>query len=292
MNAKEYINTKYQPLRLSKKNNAFIYDTENGTYVLKDKIKINYQDLYNYLYSRGFTYVPNLIEFQNNFVILEYQNDIVVDKYLKSTDLIKIIGLLHNKTSYYKEITSDTYKEIYNNLKDKINYIANYYNNLFDNFILEEYIIPSHYLFLRNYTLIANATNYCKAKLDEWYSEVESKNKMRVCLVHNNLKLEHLLKNTDEYLISWDNYTIDSPVLDLYNFYTNEWINISFENLLDIYDEYVKLESAELLLLYIVISIPYVVKFNETELKNCANVRRLINYLNKSDKVISKAKEA
>ena len=44
----------------------------------------------------------------------------------------------------------------------------------------------------------------------------------RVCVVHNNLKDEHLLKNDKNYLISWDKYLIDTPVLDLYRFFQNE----------------------------------------------------------------------
>ena len=56
-------------------------------------------------------------------------------------------------------------------------------------------------------------------RLDSWYLLVKDKSKQRVVLVHNNLKLEHMIKGTDEYLISWDQYTFDSPVLDLVNLY-------------------------------------------------------------------------
>ena len=290
---KEEIKEKYKPYKLlSKNDNIFIIEAMEGKMVCKNNTKINYQELYNYLYSRGFSYVPKLIDTNNNSIILEYQDDININNYLKSQDLIKLTGLLHNKTSYYKEITKDTYKEIYDNLKSKISYLDNYYNNLYDSFIKEEYIIPSHYLYLRNYSLLNNALKYSRVKLDDWYKIIEEKSNQRVSLLHNNLELSHLIKNNDEYLISWDNYTIDSPVLDLYKLYKNEWMNINFEELLDIYDNYIHLDDSELTLLYIIISIPYEVKLDKRELDNCKNLRTLINYIQKSEKVISKAKEA
>ena len=63
----------------------------------------------------------------------------------------------------------------------------------------------------------------CLEKIDEWYKKITDKNRERVCLIHNNLSLEHYIKNENEYLISWDNYTYDNPVIDLYKFYQNDW---------------------------------------------------------------------
>ena len=37
----------------------------------------------------------------------------------------------------------------------------------------------------------------------------------------------HYLKGNKDYLISWDNYTIDSPVLDLINLYKMIIINMN-----------------------------------------------------------------
>ena len=88
--------------------------------VIKDNIKINYKDLYEYLYSRGFTYLPNLISCKDNIIKLEYINDVKTNNRLKSNDLIKLVALLHSKTTYNKKIDKDKYEKIYNVLLNNI----------------------------------------------------------------------------------------------------------------------------------------------------------------------------
>ena len=216
----------YKPYRITRINKCILFNTMDGDYVVKTEPKINYLDLYNYLYTRGFKYLPKLVDSsRDNTIVFEYQSDASIDNNQKGLDLIKLVALLHSKTSYFKEITKDRYKEIYENLKNNVQFIDNYYGEMFDRFISEEYYMPSHYLFLRNYSLIYNACKYCLAKIDEWYNKVSDKTKERVVLVHNNLRLDHYIKNENDYLISWDNYTIDSPIVDLYKFYQNEWYN-------------------------------------------------------------------
>lgn len=277
----------YKPFRITKVNKCILMRTMDGDYVIKSNPKINYKELYNYLYSRGFSYVPNITnDTRDDAVIFEYVEDLSIDKEQKAIDLINIVSLLHAKTSYFKEVTNDKYKEIYENVKNNILYIKKYYDNNFDNYIKEEYLSPSHYLFLRNYSLIYNACNYCNSKLDEWYSKVSDKNKQRVVLVHNNLQLDHFIKNENDYLISWDNYTFDSPILDLYHLYINEWKNISFIEIINKYNSNFELLEEERILLDIMISIPFKVEEDNKEIDNCRKYRELINYLSKSSKTI------
>ncbi len=283
----EVFNEIYKPYKITRKNNAFILNTMDGNFVVKENPKINYKDLYKYLKSRNFNYIPEMsLDSRDDLLVLEYQDDISIDKEQKALDLIEIVALLHSKTSYFKTITNDKYKEVYEKINNNILYLSNIYDEYFNRFLQEEYIVPSHYLFLRNYTLIYNANKYAKDKLDEWYRMIKDKNKERVALVHNNLKLEHFLKNSDDYLISWDNYTIDSPVLDLYRFYQNEWMNISFSEVFIKYNDGFELLEQEKIFLDILISIPLEIKFSEDELSNCQRVRELINYLASSSKIV------
>ena len=277
----------YKPYRLTKINNCLLMHTMEGDYVVKKNPKINYPELYKYLNSRCFNYVPKIIDAsRENATVFEYQEDLSNNKDQKALDLIKLIALLHSKTIYFKEITNDKYKEIYDILKNNIVYINNYYSNLFDIYITEELNSPSHYLFLRNYSLIHNACNYCLTKIDEWNKLIENKTHERVCLIHNNLQLDHYLKNTNEYLISWDNYTYDNPVLDLFKFYQNEWPNLSFKDLFKTYNDNNELLEEEKILLDILISIPFKIEETEKEIDNVHEYRRLINYLNKSSKIV------
>ncbi len=283
----EVFNEIYKPYKITRKNNAYILNTMDGDYVVKENPHINYQELYKYLKSRNFNYLPIMsIDSRDDLLVLEYQEDISIDQEQKALDLISVVALLHNKTSYFKSITNDKYKEIYENINNNILSLTNKYEDYFAKFLTEEYLVPSHYLFLRNYSLIFKANQYAKDKLDEWYSMIKDKNKERVALIHNNLRLDHFLKNSEEYLISWDNYTIDTPILDLYHFYQNEWMNISFNEVFSLYNESFTLHPEEKALLDILISLPLNIDFKATEMENCQKVRELINYLNSSSKIV------
>lgn len=283
----EVFNKLYKPYKITKKNSVYILNTMNGDYVVKLEPKIDYNKLYGYLKSRNFNYVPLIsIDSRDDMVVLEYQEDLSIDDNQKSLDLINLVALLHSKTSYFKNVTNDKYKEIYDNIKNNLLYIDGLCDERFMEYLEEVYIVPSHYLFLRNYSLIYNAIQYCFNKLDVWYSKIKDKNRERVCLVHNNLKLEHLIKNDSEYLISWDSYTFDTPVLDLFNLYKNEWMNIEFLEVFNVYNDNFTLLEEEKLLLDILISIPPLIEFSDNEYDNCRRVRELVNYLSKSSKVV------
>ena len=278
----------YKPYKIEKKNNVFIFKTMDGNYVIKINPKIDYRKLYSYLLSRSFDYVPKLSpDSRDDAVVLEYIEDVSIDKNQKILDLINLVSLLHSKTSYYKEITLDRYKELYEQLKNNVLFIDTYYEEMFMKYLYNEYNGPYEYLLLRNYTLIYNACKYCLDKIEKWYLSLSDNNKQRVVLVHNNLKLDHYLKNESEYLISWDKYIIDSPVLDLVNLYKNEWEDITFKEVLDTYNNSFSLLDEEKILFNILISIPYKIDNDLGEYDKCRELRRLINYLNKSSGLVS-----
>lgn len=277
----------YKPYKITKINNVYILNTMEGDYVVKLNPKIDYRKLYNYLYSRSFTYVPSLnIDSRDDMVVLSFQEEVEVTDNQKILDMIQIVGLLHSKTSYYKDVTLDRYKEIYQNIKDNLLYIEEYYDSSFNFFLESYYNSPSEYLFLRSYSSIFGAIKYCFDTLDDWYSKVMGKSSERVCLIHNNLKLEHFIKNTDDYLISWDHYTYDTLVLDLFKLYRNEWEKVSFLEVIESYNSINMMLEEEVLLFNILISMPYKVDFDSSEYEKCRELRRLVNYLDKSSKIV------
>ncbi len=283
----EVFNKIYKPYKIHKKNNVYILNTMDGDYVIKLNPKIDYQKLYSYLYSRSFNYVPDISkDSRDDMLVLAYQEDLSMNKNQKALDLINLVSLLHNKTSYFKNVTNDTYKEIYDNIKNNLVYLDSLYDGMFMKYLDEEYSTPSHYLFLRNYSLIYNAIHYSYGKLDEWYSKIKDKNRQRVVLVHNNLQLDHLIKNKNEYLISWDSYTFDTPVLDLYHLYLNEWEDVEFSEVFNIYNDGFSLLEEERMLLDLLISIPMTIEITEDEYNNCRNIRRMIECLGKSSKIV------
>lgn len=258
-----------------------ILSTTSGDFVVKEKKNDkNIKELYSYLISRSFTNFPALIdESRNDVNVYEYLESVSMPPEQKSLDLIDLISNLHNQTTYYKTVTEDTFKEIYEVISGNINYLKNYYDKLYEQIKKDIYMSPSNYLFMRNAYKIFAALDFCKAELDEWYSLVKIQNKKRVSVIHNHLTLDHFIKNEKDYLISWENSRVDTPIMDLISFYNNEYFNVNFDVLLNRYFEKVKLTEDEKKLFFILISIPKRIEFSEDEFKSCQKVRDVFDYI-------------
>ena len=122
----------FRHYRLTKKKNVTIIDSTSGSYVIKIKDNDKVNEAYNYLKSRSFDYFPNLEkEMRDSVNVFEYIEEVEMPREQKALDMMELIALLHNKTTYYKEVTEDKYKEIYDNLKNNmVNDIEYTYNNL------------------------------------------------------------------------------------------------------------------------------------------------------------------
>jgi hypothetical protein len=142
------------------------------------------------------------------------------------------------------------------------------------------------YALIRNISKIFSSLDFSSSELDTWFNMVKNQNKKRVCLIHNNLSLEHFIKNEQDYLISWDEARIDSPVLDLVKFYQSDYFNVNFDILFSRYLEMVHLSDDEKKLFFILISIPKKIELRDTEFKNCTNVRVLMDYLFITEKLV------
>lgn len=272
--------------KLRYKNSVKIVEEVNNKYVFKKNTR-DLNNLFMYLRSRNFNSFPELLNEDREEYEFSYIEDINAPKEQKMMDIIKLIADLHTKTSYYKEVGHDRYLEIYELLNENILYIEGYYNDLITLIEREVYTSPSHYLIARNFSKINSAINFCKKELESWYSLVKDNTKQRVCVVHNNLKTEHLLKNDKDYLISWDKYLIDTPVIDLYKFYKNEKLSNNFDELLITYEKKYKLKEDERKLLFIMLSIPEKFEFGLNEFINTNNVRTFIDYLYKTNELIT-----
>lgn len=216
----------------------------------------------------------------------KYINDIDEPKEQKIIDLVNIITLLHSKTTMYKEIDLDHYKAIYEEINNQIEDIYNYYNTLMDNIETNVYMSPSEYLISRNISIIYSAINYAKRSIDYWYDLVENKRKIRVVVNHNNLSLEHYLKEDKPYLISWDKSIIDMPIYDLISLYNNHYLDFDFTDLLQIYLNKYPLTEEETTLFLTIISIPKKIVSNNSEYKTVLNIRRQLDYIYKTSELV------
>lgn len=258
---------------------------EHGEYVLKNTYK-DLRSLFDYLERRSFDNYPKILEISDRSIKTEYIKE---DKYKdidKPNKLMEIVGLLHYKTSHYIDVSKNKYKEIYEKINDNLEYLMNYYNKLMNRIENNVYFSPSEYFLARNFSIILSSLVYSKEELDKWYDIVEEKTKQRVVVVHNNLKTEHLLRDEKDYLINWDKYLVDTPVLDLYKFYINEGMNYDFKELYEIYNNEFKLLEEEKKLLFILMSVPKKIEFLDNEFLSTYNIKKIIDTLYKTRSIV------
>ena len=153
--------------KITIKNNVRIIDSGKEQFVIKKREK-SLNELYKYLKSRSFDYFPELLYQTEHYDIYRYIEDVEISKEERSEDLIKLLTLLHGKTTFYKEIDDDTYKELYENIVNQLNYLMNYYSDIAEVIEKEEYMAPSHYYFIRNVSKVFAALDYCHYHIDKW----------------------------------------------------------------------------------------------------------------------------
>jgi len=277
----------YKPYRYTLLGKCTLLESTSGNIIIKEKGNVNISELFNYLKARNFNKFPKLIEDNRDDVnVYEYVSDVAFPKDQKMNDLIETIADLHNKTSYKKEVTDDKFKEIYENILANILYKENFYNELVN--IAEDSIFPSpsSQILLINSSKIFSALDFSKRELEEWFRLVSEKKKQKVSLIHGNLKLEHYIRNENEYLISWDNSKIDTPILDLVKLYQNEGLNVDFSEKFEKYLSHYSLDDDELKLFFILIAIPLEVNLNNIEIDNVKQIRTVIDYVFKTEELI------
>ena len=276
----------YKPYRYTIKGKATILETTSGDFIVKEKNK-DLNELYNYLISRGFDNFPKLIDSsRKDLNVFEYIDTINMPKEQMCDDIIDLIASLHNKTSYFKEVSEDKFKSIYEDIKSNISYLKNYYDTMYEIGFNEEYMSPATYLFMRNFYKINAALDFCLKEIDEWYNLIRNETKIRVSVVHNNLSIEHFLKGSREVLISWDNYLIDTPIIDIVKLYKNEYLNMNFSEVLERYFYKFPLLPYEQKLLFVLIVMPPEIKTSNDEFNKCKNISKVIDYVFKTEDLI------
>ncbi len=271
--------------RITLKNNIRIIDTGKDTFVIKKRDR-ELDSLYQYLKSRSFDYFPEILYQTKHYDVYRYVKDAPIPKEERAEDMIKLLTLLHSKTTFYKEIDDDTYKELYENILERLEYLNNYYQDIAEIIEAEEYMSPSHYLFIRNISTLFSALGYCRFQIEKWYQIIEEKKRIRVVQLHNYLDLDHYLLEDRPYFISWRLSKKDLPIYDLLKFYQKYYQEFDFYELLHNYERNYPMLPEERLLFFCLISIPEKLDFNEGELNLCKKVKNFYDYLNTTDKLI------
>lgn len=269
--------------KITIKNNTRIIDDK---IVLKKKKNNDLNNVYKYLKSRSFDYFPEPITIDNLYEVYPFLEDTYEPSEQKATDIMHLLGLLHSKTTFYMEIDIDKNKEIYENISDELEYLNNFYNDLITMIEKEVYMSPSGYLIARNINIIFGSIYYAKHNLEEWYKKIDNNKNERVVNIHNNISLDHYIKNEKPYLISWNKSRIDSPIYDLLSFYKNHYLDFDFDDLFHFYESGYPLKEDERLLLFTYMAIPYKIEIISDEYEMCIKINKMIEYLYKTSNLI------
>ncbi len=269
--------------KITIKNNTRIIDDK---IVLKKKKNNDLNNVYKYLKSRSFDYFPEPITIDNLYEVYPFLEDTYEPSEQKATDIMHLLGLLHSKTTFYREIDIDKNKEIYENISDELEYLNNFYNDLITMIEKEVYMSPSGYLIARNINIIFGSIYYAKHNLEEWYKKIDNNKNERVVNIHNNISLDHYIKNEKPYLISWNKSKIDSPIYDLLSFYKNHYLDFDFDDLFHFYESGYPLKEDERLLLFTYMAIPYKIEIISDEYEMCIKINKMIEYLYKTSNLI------
>lgn len=279
--------------KLFKENNIIItkYTRVNNSFIINDEYFVKTRnekndETYLYLLSRGFDYFPAICFSDENYECYNMLINAKVPLEQKALDTVMLMSILHNKTSYFKDVDSYYFKKIYEDLLDKLNYLYSYYNDIITICELEVYMSPSMYYFARNYSYLLDSLNYCYKSLTNWYELVEHSNKVRYVMVHNNLSFNHVLDNC---IISWNNAVNKECVYDFYNLYKNECHRINFDYLYTMYNSKYQLLDSEKLLLTVLLTMPEKIELTGSEYEKCQKLYTFFEFINKSEKLIRNA---
>lgn len=256
---------------------VIIADTNIGKIAIKENNNKEY--IYNYLNTRNFNYYPEIIE-SSNYVISKYIEDVEIPKEQKILDLIDLVSLMHSKTTHYKEVKEDEYRKIYEDLSNNFEYLYGYYLDIITLIDDKVFMSPSEYTLALNISYIFKNIEIGKAYIEDWLKQIEGLNKMRVVVVHNNLDLAHYF--TSNHLISWDKSKIDMPIFDLYNLYNNHNKDFSFIEILKRYESDYPLKDYERNLLFILMTMPKKIEFDDTEYNMCVKITEEIERIKRT----------
>lgn len=267
--------------RYQKCGKVYIVEIEGNEYAIKKK-ETDKTDIYRYLESRNFTYYPEILtKEEEDYEVTKVIHDLEYPLEQKIIDLIDLIALLHSKTTFFKEVDKDYYEKIYEDISGNIEYLEEYYTDIITMIEKEVYMSPSFYLFARNVNLIFSSLYYAKDSLNHWHELVSEKTKTRFVVLHNNLKMEHFLKEDKPYFISWDQSKIDLPIFDLYKLYKNHALEFDFDLLLKEYEKKYPLLEEERILLFVLIAMPNKLNWMD-EYETCEAFAKEIDLLYKT----------
>ena len=262
-----------------------VITSSDHKYLIKPKDS-NKKNVFDYLRSINY---PYYVELENNpndyYEIYPYYDDLVKDKSQKAKEMIYALISLHLKTINYKEYNTDKIKEIYETQNKIIDERIKYYLDLQDYIDELEYPLPEYYLLIKNISKIYKLLNISKLKIDSWYKNIN--NKIRESLLIKKTNLNNFRYGEKSYFIDLKDMKKGLIISDFVEFYKQEALNVDMKYLFSIYNSKIDLTNNELDILYSLISIPQKIEIKKSHYENTINVRKIIDYTEKTIEFIS-----
>lgn len=275
------------PLFYTKFRQAMIVKGKEKSVVLKKRGNQRMETIYQYLQSRDCDFLPKMLTETPQYTIYDYVMDAGEPDEQRAHDLIYLVSLLHNKTTYFVHQDMDEIKIIYEDTNVYLNDLYHYYTELMNAMEQHEYMSPAEYMFMRHCTILFQSISFAKRELEVWYELVKAKNKKRMVYNHNNLRVDHVLRNEKLYLISWDKASFNSPIYDLYFFFRAYYDRYDFPHLFSYYESRYPLLKEERILLFVLWSIPPLINMNQGEYVNTRNCFQLFRYLARTEELLT-----
>lgn len=275
---KEFLSSnKIKPLRYKQNGNTTLIETDNNKLILK-KSKMN-KEMFDFLETRSFNYYPKVIAYDEDYMLSEYIEETKIPKETKMQDLLDLVSLLHNKTTIYKEIDKNKVEEIYEDINNNIIHLDGYYSDIMTIIESKVFMAPHEYTLARNISLVYKSITTSKMYIDKWYQLVKDDTKERNVLIHNNLEIDHFIKNKNSYLINWDKSRIDMPIFDIYKLINRSYKDFSYEEIISHYEKNYPLKETEKNLLLSLLLLPDKIEFETDIYENTKMVTNMVKKL-------------
>ena len=252
--------------------------TKNNNKICRKKSINNIEPILNYLNSKDFHNYINVV-FKDGIETREYIDEVDITREDKIKDLIYIISLLHIKTTHYKIYSLNEIKKYYEDTTEEILNIKKYYNDIVETNDIYLFLKPSIRLIINKISLILISLDNSKYFLDKWYEIVKDKQRKRVVLNHNNLKLSNFLVSNNSYLINFNTCIIDYPIYDLVSLFKNNYMFMDMIDLFNYYNNRYNLYDEEKYLLFSNLLKIEKLDLTDIEIINTRKVNNLIKYL-------------
>ena len=259
------------------KGKLIVTSSDGKRYYIKDNNSDS--SIFKYLEDIDYPYYLKKINDDNDsFELYYYYDNNVDDDYKIGKEMVSALVLLHNRTySFSENVDLKNYIEEYSLLIDKT---MKYYLDIHDYIDELDFLSPQFYLLLLNISKIYNLINLSKKKLDILLSKDKLSIRKVICV--GDCSISNFSSGDKKCFIDWGLSSNNYIVFDLVSLYKSNINNIDVNKLFINYCKEVILSQDEKNFLFCIICIPDIISFSKNNYFDTLNVRKLIDYVDKT----------